>query len=160
VVDVIGILDERYLLVLMPELDAESAHEAARQLLGGLDRAVSVGLASCPTDACTAEALIAAARAAAVRGHGVPDASGGIEQLELAGTTALVADATMIQIYDLLKRLAASELSVLVSGETGVGKEHVAHALHHWSRRAARPFVAINCASLPETLIESELFGH
>jgi two-component system response regulator AtoC len=49
---------------------------------------------------------------------------------------------------------------VLISGETGVGKENVAHALHQWSARAAGPFVPINCASLPETLVESELFGY
>lgn len=161
VIDVIGILDERHLVVLMPELGAEAAHTAAERLLGAMGRTgVSVGLASCPMDACAAEALVAAARAAAGRGGGVHDAAECVEQLELAGTTALVADAAMIQIYDLLKRLATSDISVLIAGETGVGKENVAHALHQWSRRAPGPFVAINCASLPETLVESELFGY
>src|SRR6185436_1088520 len=106
------------------------------------------------------EALLAAARAAAGAGAGVREASKCIETLEFAGSGALVADAAMIQIYDLIKRLAASDIGVLISGETGVGKENIAHALHHWSRRAPRPFVAINCASLPETLVESELFGY
>ncbi|MEO7400628.1 MAG: nitric oxide reductase transcriptional regulator NorR [Polaromonas sp.] len=53
-----------------------------------------------------------------------------------------------------------SELTVLLTGETGVGKELVAHALHAASKRAARPMISLNCAALPETLVESELFGH
>jgi DNA-binding NtrC family response regulator len=161
VVDVIGVLDERHLVVLMPELGPEAARAAGERWLGAVDRnGVSVGLATCPADACTSEALVAAARAAATRGGGVHDAAECVEQLQLAGMTALVADAAMIQIYDLLRRLAPSDLSVLISGETGVGKENVAHALHQWSARAAGPFVPINCASLPETLVESELFGY
>ena len=56
--------------------------------------------------------------------------------------------------------VAPSELNVLISGETGVGKELVAQAVHAQSRRAGRPLVSVNCAALPETLVESELFGH
>jgi DNA-binding NtrC family response regulator len=161
VVDVIGVLDERHLVVVMPEIGPDAARAAGERFLGAVDRnGVSVGLAACPTDACTSEALVAAARTAAARGGGVRHAAECVEWFELAGSTALVADAAMIQIYDLLRRLATSDLSVLIFGETGVGKEHVAHALHQWSPRAAGPFVAINCASLPEALIESELFGY
>jgi len=161
VVDVIGVLDDRHLVVLMPELGPEAARAAGERFLGAISRnEVSVGLAVCPDDACTSEALIAAARGAAARGGGVHDAAECVQRVELTGSTALVADAAMVQIYDLLRRLAASELSILISGETGVGKENVAQALHQWSPRAGRPFVAINCASLPEALVESELFGH
>ncbi len=63
-------------------------------------------------------------------------------------------------VYDLIDRVADSEASVLVAGESGTGKEVVARALHKRSRRHAHRFVAINCAAVPETLLESELFGH
>ena len=66
----------------------------------------------------------------------------------------------MQNLYDLIARVADSEASILINGESGTGKELVAQALHTQSRRHTRPFVAVNCAALPETLLESELFGH
>jgi DNA-binding NtrC family response regulator len=69
-------------------------------------------------------------------------------------------DPAMRELLATLERVAATELPVLVMGETGTGKELVARALHQRSPRRAQPFVAINCGAVPETLIESELFGY
>ena len=66
----------------------------------------------------------------------------------------------MLNLYDQLQRIADSETSILLTGESGTGKELVAKTIHQKSRRAEQPFVAINCGALPESLLESELFGH
>ena len=66
----------------------------------------------------------------------------------------------MQRVYRLINRIAPTESTVVILGDTGTGKELVAWAIHDGSRRAGKPFVAVNCGALPETLIESELFGH
>jgi len=66
----------------------------------------------------------------------------------------------MTALYDLVRRVAPSDEPVLISGESGTGKELVARAIHQESLRAGRPFVVVNCGSIPETLMEGELFGH
>ena len=74
---------------------------------------------------------------------------------------SLVGESTAMQaVYRFIARAAPTDATVLLSGESGTGKELVAHAIHTNSRRAHGPFVAINCAALPDALLESELFGH
>ncbi len=85
-----------------------------------------------------------------------------IERLREARALAkLVGEApTFLKAIRQLPDLAKSEATVLITGETGTGKELVARAIHYLSKRAAHPFVPVNCGSIPDTLLESELFGH
>jgi DNA-binding NtrC family response regulator len=68
--------------------------------------------------------------------------------------------AAMREINRLIRQIAPTDVTVLIEGESGTGKEVVARAIHEKSRRKAQPFIAVNCAALPENLIEAELFGH
>jgi DNA-binding NtrC family response regulator len=84
----------------------------------------------------------------------------GIERHTFLGMQAIVASPAMERALELARRVARSSVAVLITGETGSGKEIVARAIHHFSLRCARPWIDINCGALPEMLMESELFGH
>ena len=80
---------------------------------------------------------------------------------ERYGLAGLIAQSpAMHDVLELVERVAPTDATVLIQGESGTGKEVIAKALHHASLRAARPFVAVNCGAVPETLLESELFGY
>lgn len=81
-------------------------------------------------------------------------------RLELGIVRVWVADPAMERLFELLARMSASKLPILLNGETGAGKEIAAHAVHRFSPRRERPMVSINCAAIPDGLAESELFGH
>ncbi len=111
-----------------------------------LDDAVALAARTLP-DRLAADAQASAAAS------GLPESSLGSTEL-IGGTPAMRA------LFRAIGRLAQAPLSVLVTGETGTGKELVAHALHRESPRARKPFIALNTAAIPSELLESELFGH
>jgi DNA-binding NtrC family response regulator len=82
------------------------------------------------------------------------------EIMTFLGAPAIVSSERMRQLLELVRRVAQSNAAVLVTGESGSGKEVVARALHHYSLRASKPWVDISCAALPDHLLESELFGY
>lgn len=82
------------------------------------------------------------------------------QETPIAGTQMIGSSAQMQKIYDLMRRVSSINASVLVTGETGTGKELIARGIHCMGSRADRPFVAVSCGAIPESLIEAELFGH
>jgi two-component system, NtrC family, response regulator AtoC len=132
----------RFQLLLPDTSVAQIAGAIARikQLLTRLDAAARIAAARYPFDGTTAEALMARVW----------------EQIESPVPVATEMDA----VRSLIAQVAVSDVSVLINGETGVGKELCAEMLHRQSRRAGRPFVKLNCSTITESLIESELFGH
>jgi DNA-binding NtrC family response regulator len=129
------------LLVDTPPEQAERAIARMRHLLARKSINVRVGAARYPLDGVAAEQLVA---------HAWRE----LERDSAAASTA------MDQVRALIAQVATGQLSVLITGETGVGKELCAEMIHRLSPRAAKPFVKLNCAAIVESLIESELFGH
>ncbi|HSK02060.1 MAG TPA: sigma 54-interacting transcriptional regulator [Kofleriaceae bacterium] len=157
------------LAVVLPELDPAAAAETARALVaaarkrGTDDAPVSVvaGLAAFPGHGTTMGALISRARAAIASARGRTSGAIGTPPDEApGGADVIVEDPQMQRVFELVHKVADHPITVLVCGETGAGKEVVAAAIHGASRRRAAPLVRVNCASLPEGLLESALFGH
>jgi two-component system, NtrC family, response regulator AtoC len=151
--------------ILSPELDHEDVKATAallREELSAVAAKVRVGFVTCPTDGWEAERLLAGARAAAMGAEAgrVGEVASSFGTFHIGGHEVLVADPAMSRLYGLVERLAPSDLPVLITGETGTGKELLATALHERSPRRARAMIALNCAAIAENLVESELFGH
>ncbi len=90
----------------------------------------------------------------------VPAVVDELSPAETGGDHIVGESAVMQDVYKLIGRVAPQDVTVLIQGESGTGKELVARAIYHYSRRSHMPFLAINCAAIPENLLESELFGH
>ncbi|HVZ74776.1 MAG TPA: sigma 54-interacting transcriptional regulator [Polyangia bacterium] len=138
--------------ILLASTPPELAATMTRDLAAALATAgvgVRTGLATYPRDGRTPEVLVAMASR---RVRGV--------ETERAGVAPVVHDVVMERVYMLAERAAAGTINVLIVGETGVGKEVLAERVHRMSQRTDKPFVCLNCASLSENLLESELFGH
>jgi two-component system, NtrC family, response regulator AtoC len=138
--------------MLLVDSVRERAERIAQQIAaevasgGGL---TVCGIACFPHDGLTAEALIGAASRAR-RGETRSDEGG----------KWIVQEPAMRDLYRIVERVAQGTISVMLQGETGVGKEVVAEAIHRASPRKEAPFVRLNCAALTDALVESELFGH
>jgi len=164
-VDLACWFDAQHAVLVFPERGVAHARKTATEVQEALEAyrlETRLGIACSPEDGCDTETLISASHTAAEQaGPGaICEASVRSETLRVGELQVLVADVAMHRLYELIRRLAASDLPVLVTGETGTGKELAAHAVHAWSPRAAHPFVVVNCAALQDTLVESELFGH
>jgi transcriptional regulator with GAF, ATPase, and Fis domain len=165
-IDAVAVVAEGELALLLPEVDLDEAIALVGHLAPSLAAVatggVGVGIAASPGDGVDPDTLLACARSAAeVAGPGgVAAARDTVHHVALGDRQVILADAAMVRIYDLIKRLARSTLPILIQGETGVGKELAAAAVHAFSPRAAGPFISINCAAIPEHLAESELLGH
>jgi len=81
-------------------------------------------------------------------------------QIDFLGMPAIIASRSMYRLIATVEKVARTDSTVLIAGESGVGKELIARAIHHYSARKEKPFIDVNCAAFPENLIESELFGY
>jgi DNA-binding NtrC family response regulator len=117
--------------------------------------AVTTAFERAPLEAALAAVGAGLARASRLRAR----EAGAVEPLGAPGDLVVRSDA-MRRVLELARRVARVDSTVLVTGESGVGKERIARLVHEGSARAARPWVALNCAAIPEPLVESELFGH
>ena len=154
--------------ILFPEADEQATFSAARRLVAdarkgedGAGVAVHLGMAVFPEHGATSGELLSRARAA-LRTARAGGGTGGMSSAprEEMPADVVVSDPSMERVLGLARRVAATPMTVLILGETGVGKEIVATTIHRTSPRADKPFVALNCSALPETLLESLLFGH
>ena len=156
-------VDPMQLVILAPETGRDEAEAMAKRVSEMLRHIeIRIGYAVCPMDGHDADSLIISARAAAAGAStgSVAGAATSLRTYRIGTRNVIVADPAMARLYALVARLARVDLPVLITGETGSGKELAATMLHERSPRHDKPLVALNCAAIQESLVESELFGH
>jgi DNA-binding NtrC family response regulator len=159
-------LGQSSLLILQPELSEEEVASAASRMSAVVEQSglsCRAGFACCPADGSDVDTLVASAVAAATAATSSSRAVAAAQtssSVTIGARRIVLVDPAMVRLYGLIEKLAPSDLPVLIQGETGTGKEIAASAVHHYSKRRGKPFVSVNCAALPENLVESELFGH
>ena len=160
--DTLAVIGRRHVGVLLPELDIDEGVAMAQRLIEAARGDIVVGVATAPYDGIDADSLIASTRAACETktNQSVVRVAEAAKVLTAGAHKIVIGDTAMANLYDLAKRIARSTIPVLVRGETGVGKELAAAMVHAASPRAKGPFISVNCAAIPDTLAESELFGH
>ncbi len=160
--DRIAVLSATELVVILPDRDEEDLHEQIEPLFRTLPGEIRGGYSQSPADGTDPDTLLLLARraAAAASGGSVVGPAAIPSRMSIGEHEILVADPAMMRLYELIERLGSSPIPILISGETGTGKELAAAAVHHFSPRRAHRLLAINCAAIPESLAESELFGH
>ena len=162
---IVGWVDEFWLTIVAPEVSKDESYAIAQSVRDVCQKHAyqpRIGIAQCPQDGCDSNALLSVAQdvATSISSSEILWAKDASDRIDVGERSVVVAEETSKRVFSLIRRLAATDISVLVSGETGVGKEHAAYALHVWSPRKNGPFITINCAAIPESLVESELFGH
>jgi two-component system, NtrC family, response regulator AtoC len=158
-VDRAGVWARHHYELLWPETGPTDAARRVQGLIERLGSSAIVVTAGLPGDATSADGLEAAVVAA--RHHPAAHSASRSSPGPTDHTDDIVAaSAPMLEVMATVKRLVRSRIPVLLQGETGVGKEVIARALHGGPATATRPFVAVNCGALPATLVESMLFGH
>jgi DNA-binding NtrC family response regulator len=171
-VDRVGIFSPAVLEILLPEADLEQATRLARSIIEmrqAADPLMLCGAAVFPDAATSAEELVEVSRRALLRaGPAEPILAVGLQDPRAAATSPSGATAeeplflgeAMREVLSSVDRIARSTLPVLISGETGTGKEVLARMIHARGGRRDRPILCVNCGAIPETLIGSVLFGH
>jgi DNA-binding NtrC family response regulator len=161
-IDRVVVYGPRSVLVCMPESGAEEARRAAKALVGleGIGASLRCGIAIWPFDGASHEELIGRAREALEQTGGEHAIASASAAAPAAHEDIVIASAEMRRLYEIVQKAAARDISVLILGETGTGKELVANALHRASPRCSQRMRVVNCAAIPDTLIESEFFGY
>ncbi|MFH1729583.1 MAG: sigma 54-interacting transcriptional regulator [Pseudomonadota bacterium] len=168
--DIISAYSSEELELMLPETSKDEAYKLARRITSDAVKSigipVNIGIANYPDDSLSKELLIDKSRQAlklsrAKRTDSIADVTKeNVKRINVFDREVVIQSDKVKEIFDMISRVALSNINVLILGETGVGKEVVAEAVHQKSARKNKPLISVNCAALTETILESELFGH